>query len=80
MIGTSNPGHHRTVVESNHQFEVHLDLASGTDDHSQKIWRFIARCHAVNERRRSAFRLKFGLENKLSFAIAPPNASDRFRG
>jgi len=80
MIGTSNPGHHRTVVESNHQFEVHLDLASGTDDHPQKIWRFIARCHAVNERRRSAFRLKFGLENKRSFAIAPPNASDRFRG
>lgn len=80
MIGPSNPGHHRTVVESNHQFEVHSDLSSGTDDHPQKIWRFVARRHAIDERHRSAFGIKFGLENKRSLAIAPPNASDRFRG
>ena len=80
MIGAPNPGHHRTVVESNHQFQVHRYLSPGADDQAQKLRRFIARRHAVDERYGTALGVKFGLENKRSFAIAAANASDRFYG
>ena len=75
---------HECVVSDTHPQAVKDVVAKGAKSSDSiadfAIWRFFARRHAVNERHRTAFRLKFCLENKRTLAIAPPNASDWFRG
>ena len=79
-IRLPHPRNHGTVVKSNHQFQVHLNLPLRAYDNPQEMWRFIARRHAIDQRYSPAFRLKFGLENQRSFAIAAANCANRFRG
>src|SRR5580692_3898812 len=72
-----NPGHHRPVIEPNHQFQLHPDLASGADDYAQNRGHLLARHHAVDNLCRSAFSLKLSLQNQSPIPILPANASDR---
>ena len=59
-----NPRHHQTIVETNYQFHLHANLASGTDNLAYQHRRVFTKYHAVDQLGRPTLGFKFGFKNK----------------
>jgi hypothetical protein len=63
MAFAANPGNHGPVIEANHEFQFHLNLASCAGYSTAQQGRLAPRGHEINQGHRPMFRVKFGLQN-----------------